>query len=143
MFPLNYLYFHGCLRGVFSLRCRFRVKTIILNTILLLSKEFIRREKYIKTSYSQNAWINMETYLMKHNNRKQQQKIPQSFSIGCRQIKEDQQPNFPDGQRAIRRFLAQKRICDSFQQVLCVQRGGKKFLLIISITAQQQTYYIY
>ena len=44
--------------------------------------------------------------------------------------------------RAIRRFFAQKRISHSFQQVLCIQRGGKRFLLI-SITAQQQTYDTY
>ena len=38
-------------------------------------------------------------------------------------------------------FLRKKE-CHSFQQVLCIQRGGKMFLLI-SITAQQQTYDTY
>ena len=40
-------------------------------------------------SYSQNARINRETYLIKHNNHRQQQKIPQAFCIGRLQTKED------------------------------------------------------
>ena len=72
-------------------------------------KSLLAVKKYIKASYSKNVWIKMETYLMRHNNRKQLQKIPPAFYIERLQTKEDQEPNFPTGKRAILRCLREKK----------------------------------